>query len=150
MLKVLEGNPGKRPLPKNEPKPNPVAPPCPTWVNPEGKKLWKYLAPLLERLGLLSEIDGPAFTAVCQSWGIWVALERQLKKIGRTYQYTNKAGATNEAERPESKMARNSLELCKTLLTEFGMTPSSRSRICVNTNSGEEEEMEALLRKAGI
>ena len=33
-LKVLEGNPGKRPLNENEPKPKPSAPKCPAWLSP--------------------------------------------------------------------------------------------------------------------
>lgn len=149
-LKVLEGNPGKRPLPANEPKPIPVAPKCPTWLCREGRRLWKYLAPRLERLGLLTEIDGPAFAAVCQSFGTYVELEQRLKQVGRTMEFTNKAGATNEAERPEGRMARQALEQCKTLFTEFGLTPASRARICVKADSGEQDPMETLLRKAGL
>ena len=34
-LKVLEGNPGKRPLNENEPKPERKAPECPSWLEPE-------------------------------------------------------------------------------------------------------------------
>ena len=37
-LKVLAGNPGKRPLPKNEPKPKPIAPRCPQWLDPIARK----------------------------------------------------------------------------------------------------------------
>ncbi len=37
-LKVLEGNPGKRPLNLNEPKPEKKAPKCPSWLEPEAKK----------------------------------------------------------------------------------------------------------------
>ena len=39
-IKELEGNPGKRPLNKNEPKPTKKAPPCPKWLEPEAKKEW--------------------------------------------------------------------------------------------------------------
>ena len=36
-LKVLEGNPGKRPLNENEPKPENKAPRCPSWLEQEAK-----------------------------------------------------------------------------------------------------------------
>ena len=43
-LKVLEGNPGKRPLNELEPKPKKQAPSCPSWLEPEAKKEWRRMA----------------------------------------------------------------------------------------------------------
>ena len=43
-IKVLEGNPGKRPLNKFEPAPEKKAPPCPEWLNGEAKAEWERLA----------------------------------------------------------------------------------------------------------
>ena len=52
-LKVLEGNPGGRPLNLNEPKPVKKAPRCPSWLEDEAKKEWKRMGKVLEQLGLL-------------------------------------------------------------------------------------------------
>lgn len=60
-IKVLEGNPGKRPLNANEPKPEKKSPKCPSWLEPEAKKEWRRMAKVLERLGVLTEIDAAAF-----------------------------------------------------------------------------------------
>mgnify|MGYP000858287196 FL=1 len=144
-LKVLEGNPGKRPLPQNEPKPKPIAPERPTWLTGEGKKMWDRLAPELERLGLLTAIDGEAFAAACQCWKIYVDCQKYLKKHGLTYTYTNKAGAENEIERPQVKIAQKALDQFRAFCSEFGLTPSSRTRIEVKPLEGEEDLMEALL-----
>ena len=144
-LKVLEGNPGKRPLPQNEPKPKPIAPERPTWLTGEGKKMWERLAPELERLGLLTALDGEAFAAACQRWGTYVDCQKYLKKHGRTYTYTNKAGAENEIERPQVKIAQKALDQFRAFCSEFGLTPSSRTRIEVKTLEGEEDPMEVLL-----
>lgn len=38
-IKVLEGNPGKRPLNANEPKPKKKAPRCPSWLEEEAKRM---------------------------------------------------------------------------------------------------------------
>jgi len=43
-IKILEGNPGKRPLNLNEPKPLQIAPECPDWLLAEAKKEWNRLA----------------------------------------------------------------------------------------------------------
>ena len=39
-LKVLEGNPGKRQLNPNEPKPDASVPKCPAWLSKEAKREW--------------------------------------------------------------------------------------------------------------
>jgi len=46
-LKVLEGNPGKRPLNLNEPKPEKKASKCPSWLEPEAKKEWRRMSKTL-------------------------------------------------------------------------------------------------------
>jgi phage terminase small subunit len=55
-LKVLEGNRGKRKLPKNEPKPYPKVPDMPEGLDERAQETYKTLAPKLEKLGLLTEV----------------------------------------------------------------------------------------------
>jgi len=149
-LKVLAGNPGKRPLNENEPKPRPIAPKCPSWLDREAKKEWKRVAPALERLGLLTEVDGAALAAYCQAYGTWVAAQKKineyLKENGKlTYEYTNKGGGTNEVPIPEISIAEKALKQMKAFCTEFGLTPSSRGRLSL-PEQGEEDEFENFLR----
>ena len=42
-IKLLEGNPGTRPLTESEPTPPKGQIKCPTWLMPEAKKEWKRL-----------------------------------------------------------------------------------------------------------
>lgn len=144
-LKVLEGNPGKRPLPKNEPKPRPISPKCPSWLDREAKKLWKQLMPELERLGLMSIIDGAAFEAVCQNYATWVKCEKYLKKQGMTFE-TDTGYIT---QRPEVAIGQKALKAVHTFMTEFGLTPASRVRLGTKASSEEDDPMEALLRRVG-
>lgn len=160
-LKLLHGNPGKRALPENEPKPKPIAPACPSWINTGGKKMWKRLAPELERMGLLTNVDGEAFAAACHNYGLWVECERFFKeKIrdpetgednprGRTYVYINNGGGANITERPEVKIGQRALADFRAFCTEFGLTPASRTRIDVKPLDGAVDPMEALLRGSG-
>ena len=60
-LKVLEGNPGKRPLNDHEPIPPKGELKCPSWLLPEAKKEWKRLASSLEAMGVLTMADLTAF-----------------------------------------------------------------------------------------
>ena len=66
-LKVLEGNPGKRPLNDREPVPPKATLKCPAWLLPEAKKEWKRLAPALEAMGVLTMADLTAFEGYCQA-----------------------------------------------------------------------------------
>src|SRR5262249_37411259 len=64
-LKLLQGNPGKRPYNANEPKPAPQVPSPPEHLTEVALKEWNRLAELLGRIGLLTAIDRTAFAAYC-------------------------------------------------------------------------------------
>ena len=61
-LKVLEGNPGKRKLNDNEPRPEKKAPSCPKWLEPEAKKEWRRLAKKMTD----GCSDGSGYGGVCR------------------------------------------------------------------------------------
>lgn len=137
-LKVLNGNPGKRPLNKNEPKPKPKIPACPNWLNEDAKKAWKQLAPELKKLGLLTIIDGQAFALACQSYGIYVECEKKLMEHGRVMVIARENG-DYEQQRPEVSIGNNALKNFKSFCSEFGLTPSARAGIEINTDDAEGE-----------
>ena len=138
-LKVLRGRPGKRP-PVNAPKPRPIAPECPDWLADEAKEEWKRVAPKLERLGLLTEIDRTALSAYCQEYARWVEAEAVLAKKGTVVE-TEKGYLY---QRPELGIARKALQLIKSWCAEFGLTPSSRARMNL-PEQPEEDGLEKLL-----
>jgi len=144
-IKILEGNPGKRPLNLiNEPKPLQIAPECPDWLLDEAKKEWSRLAPGLERLGLLTILDMAAFAGYCQSYAKWKIAEEFIKKNGMTYEILKrdkegKVISTYIALFPEVYIARQCLNQIKAFAAEFGLTPSSRGRIYLPSLSIEDE-----------
>src|ERR1051325_3456696 len=80
-LKLLRGNPGRRPLNVDEPQPPPVEAgsplaKCPKWLTGDARTLWNRVAPGAIRSGLLTEVDLPAFEALCQSYARWRQFER--------------------------------------------------------------------------
>lgn len=143
-LKILEGNPGRRPLNENEPNPIPIAPECPNWLLDDAKKEWKRLAPELERLGLLTIIDKAAFAGYCQSYAKWKAAEEFIKKNGTTYRIpkkdkSGKVVSVYIAPFPEVAIANQSLKQVRAFATEFGLTPSSRGRIYLPGDTFDDE-----------
>lgn len=143
-LKLLKGNPGKRPLNKNEPKPVPVAPKAPYWMRSTAKTLWKKIGPQLERMGLLTSVDGPAFEAACENYAVWVHCAKYLTQHGLTYEVETKSGTVIQ-QRPEVLIGNKALLAFKAFCTEFGLTPSSRAGIDLKPTEGDIDPMEALL-----
>ena len=122
-LKILEGNPGKRPLNKNEPKPKPVAPRMPTWLSNEAKQEWRKLAPELEKLGLLSVIDGISLAILCQETANYRVAVTDYKKalfLGKGNQ---------KRKHPALQVGRDAATLIKSFIGEFGLSPSARTRL---------------------
>jgi P27 family predicted phage terminase small subunit len=135
-LKLLEGNPGKRPLNQNEPKPKPIAPKPPSWLDKEAKKEWKRVAPELERLGLLTVVDGAALAAYCQAYSRWVEAEKFLSKHGTVFKTPN--GYIQQL--PQVSIAQKYLQIVKSFCQEFGLTPSARSRMTLPSSGGEDDD----------
>lgn len=125
-LRVIEGNPSRRPLNKLEPRPRPARPPCPRWLLVDARKEWHRLVPELERLGLLTIVDGAALAAYCQEWGRYVDAQHQLARYGALMKPT---ASGYIQENPYATVARKALQAVKAFAAEFGLTPASRTRI---------------------
>jgi P27 family predicted phage terminase small subunit len=142
-IKVLEGNPGKRPLNTNEPKPEKKAPKCPTWLEPEAKKEWKRMSKTLEAIGILTQVDNVAFAGYCQAYARWKEAEEFLTKHGTIFK--TPSGYIQQV--PQVSIAQTYLKIMKDFCSEFGLTPAARSRISVSTTEGSSEDpMEEMLR----
>src|SRR3954470_9706696 len=69
-LKVLTGNPGKRPLNTNEPEPEPAVPECPPELGPVAKREWDRLVNELSSLRLLTNLDRGALASYCGAYAL--------------------------------------------------------------------------------
>jgi P27 family predicted phage terminase small subunit len=124
-LKILRGNPGRRPLNQDEPTPAARDLTPPEWLPDEAIKEWNRLAPVLHRLGLLTEIDGDALANYCHIWARWRDAERNIAKYGMVI----KGRGGYPIISPFVAVANRAMAQMKAYLVEFGMTPSARSRV---------------------
>ena len=145
-LKVLEGNPGKRPLNQNEPKPEKKAPKCPSWLETDAKKEWRRLAKELEAMGLLTRIDMAVFAGYCQAYARWKEAEEFISKHGSIL----KTASGYIQQIPQVSIAQQNLKQMRNFCSELGLTPSARSRLNITNTGGiiEGDAMAALL--AGV
>lgn len=125
-LKILAGTAQPCRL-KNEPKPAPVAPKCPSWLNKEAKKKWKELAPKLEKLGLLTELDGEKFAALCLHWSLMVEAARGVKDRGVLIPSAREDGAL--VKNPSLQILRDNSTAFDRYAAQFGLDPQNRSRL---------------------
>lgn len=145
-LKLFEGNPGKRNLSENEPKPEPVAPDCPDWLSEDAQKEWQRVAPQLECLGLLTQIDMATLAGYCESWAQYKRAIQFIYEYGEVYPLKTDAGEIKYLQQvPQVGIANKALANIRALAAEFGMTPSARGRIEVPGIS--EDKGESLLTK---
>jgi P27 family predicted phage terminase small subunit len=140
-LKLLNGNPGRRPLNEREPEPQVRLPQAPTHLGAAAKKEWRRAGRFLARSGLISDLDRAAFAAYCTAWGRWVEAEEALK----TYGVMLKSPNGFPMQSPYLAVANRAMEQMRSLLAEFGMSPASRTRVA-GTPSDEDDEFEAFLR----
>lgn len=124
-VKKLRGNPGRRKLPTNEPKPADKIPVCPSHLSGEAMAEWNRIVPELRACGLLTIVDRAALAAYCQVWAHWVEAEVLLRESTPVIKTQNGSVMQN----PYLGIANRSLGLMHKYLTEFGMTPSSRARV---------------------
>jgi P27 family predicted phage terminase small subunit len=124
-IRTLEGNPGKRPMNRREPKPVRAIPTCPSHLSATAKAEWKRIAGQLHVLGVLSQLDRAALAAFCQAYGRWVEAELKLKETPTLI----KMPSGYVQQNPWMQVANKQLELMHKYLSEFGLSPASRSRV---------------------
>src|SRR4051812_46827508 len=105
VMKKLAGNPGKRALPKNEPKFTGTAV-RPAWLTVAARAVWEDLYPVYSKAGLVTEGDAEAFGMMCS--------------------------LASEFRADAQKMSANRISRLDALMQRFGMDPGSRTRISVD------------------
>lgn len=141
-LKILSGNPGKRPLNDQEPRPAAGAPEPPDFLTGIALSKWHDLAPQLEAMGLLTRVDGDALAAYCLAWQE-LAEATVLLKDGRTV-----FGSEGSLKaHPAIAMQRSALQALRQFASLFGLSPSDRSRLKVDT-AADDDPLGAFLKGA--
>ena len=102
---------------------------CPSWLNSNAKRAWKFVLPILEEKGLLESIDEQALSAYCQAFARWREAEEFLNEKGSAYPVYDEHGKVKYVGQfPQVAIARNLLEVLNKYHREFGMTPLARKK----------------------
>lgn len=124
-LKVLRGTARKNRINKDEPDPTPEIPEAPEHLSDEALKEWHRITKELDKVGLISQLDRTELAMYCQAYGRWVKYEKIVAETGELYE-SEKGGLQQS---PAMWVVNRAMEQCHKFLSEFGMTPSSRSKV---------------------
>jgi P27 family predicted phage terminase small subunit len=124
-IKVLTGNPGKRPLNPHEPRPEPALPTCPPQLSPLARQEWERLSAELATLNLVTHLDRGALAAYCGAYALWAEAMEQVQTFGTMV----KSPTGYPIQSPYLAIANRQAEIMLRVASEFGFTPASRSRI---------------------
>lgn len=138
-LHSVHGNPGKRPLKKDYGQKFEKVPKAPTELTARAKKHWPVVAKRLFHAGVLARTDIDGLIAYCEAYGAWREAMNDVARRGEFFEpiktvTTKPDGTTIEkygppVRNPYLNIANKEFEKMSKLLTEFGMTPSSRTRV---------------------
>jgi P27 family predicted phage terminase small subunit len=128
-MKVLTGNPGKRPLNVEEPRPEPCIPDCPPELGAAARQEWQRLTAELGALRILTTLDRAALAAYCNAYGLWAEAIEAIGKYGTMV----KSPSGYPIQSPYVSIANRQAEIMMRIAAEFGFTPASRGRISTST-----------------
>lgn len=137
-LKLLAGNPGKRPINRG-PDFKSGAPECPAWLPEDARDEWARITEELVRLGVLALVDMPALSAYCGAWYLYKRAMDDIQKNGLTLANHTKYGTVHK-KNPAVNVADRAMMQIRGLGSEFGLTPASRGKIGTKPPADELEE----------
>ena len=148
-LKILAGNPGKRSLNFDQPRAPESSGQRPGWLKGLARKKWDTMHALLCEMRIMTAADELALTMLCETWAEWQAAREVIARKRATYESATKSGDRIIRARPEVAIAADAWRRVRAMLMEFGLTPSSRSRIQVGPDD-HKDPMDEFLRRGKV
>lgn len=147
-LKVVTGNPGKQKLPENEPEPEVTEKPLPAprELDKVGKKEWRRISKLLHSLGLLTKIDRTGLMAYCVHYSTWIDALQNIQKSGAVVKAPKTGFLMQSVYLQIANKAQGEM---RKWLCEFGMTPSSRAGLKIESKKPKSKTEKFRKRKKG-
>lgn len=145
-LRLVKGNPSKRALNKAEPKPASGVPPIPKHFNKQEKYWFKRVGEELDCAKVITRLDGMALELLIGAYVEWRKHRDVIDQVGETYNVKNMAGETLVKAHPQVAMMSDAWKRLRGMMAEFGMTPSSRSKVDIGEDA-QVDPLEEFLKK---
>lgn len=129
-LKVVRGTDQPCRTNQDEPKPPADNIKMPAGLSPLAKKQWRKVCRQLKEADIITTLDVHALVLFCEVYARWVEANAKVVEHGTIIKSPN----GHWVQSPYLAIANKAFDQMKGMLVEFGMTPSSRTR--VGTASG--------------
>lgn len=154
-LKILQGNPGRRRLNKNEPQPPAGMPEPPDTLCAIARQEWLEIAPGLAAMGVLTTVDKAVLAAYCQAYADWYRAREGLNEWLDLVAADENGHISDVYCSPtrDGGFKRNALisvhndaaVLMVRFAAELGLTPSARSRLSLQIADDSEAKLKGLM-----
>jgi len=138
----LRGNPSKIPdhILDKELTVDVEKPSCPNHLSKPAKAEWKRIIVHLEKYGLISQLDRAALAVYCQAYGRWVEAENKIKELGEEGGLIIYTQSGYQQISVWLQISKKAVEQMKAFVGEFGLSPSSRTRINPSPNQKKKDD----------
>lgn len=110
-------------------------PPAPKILNKWGKRVYRKLGASFAQVGVVNDYTINSFIILCNEMGTYLEIEEELKELDKRYDIVfDKNGNSRTVPSALHKMSRDLFASSVKMLTEFGLTPASISRLTVKDN----------------
>ena len=145
-LRILRGNPSKRPLNAAEPQPPASGIVMPEHLGEVAARRWGELLPMLQATRVMTRADVEALARYCDTYEWWLAVRAKLKAEGDTYPILNDGGEIKYiAQRPEVSIAHKLATQLRQLEADFGLSPAARVSLKVEPDAPQETTLQKFL-----
>jgi len=120
----------------DEPQPKDYKGGPPAWLSAKAVEIWNELYPELSACGMITVADVKLFAAYCEKWAEWHGYKEKIKKTSELI----KSPKGYVQQNPYVSMANRVFDQMIKLGSEFGMTPSSRSRVSAANKDAESKK----------
>lgn len=128
-IKQMEGTYRPDRAAQDEPLIEPGIPEPPKLLTGRARAAWDRIGPELEKMGVLTTVDGVALELLCDAYAEWVAARDVIRRQGSTFSSKTQDGRKVIKPHPAVRIASEAWRRVHRMLLEFGLTPASRSRV---------------------
>ncbi|AWK16076.1 phage terminase small subunit P27 family [Candidatus Williamhamiltonella defendens] len=140
-LKLVTGNPGRRPLNSAEPTPPPYSAQPPTHLSNTAKDTWERLTQLLNSMSVLTLADAFALERLCDIYDEILRYRAMIQRKGETFEVHSQNGVLIKAN-PAVSMLSDADKRFKSYLVEFGLTPAARTKVRTHDKATHPDELD--------
>jgi P27 family predicted phage terminase small subunit len=137
-LRVLRGNPGRRPIPEG-PEPEPGLPVQPEGMSDAARAIWDRIIRDYGSTGVLTGVDTDALRVYCEAV---VRYEHAAQLLEQSGPLVRGARGGDLVKNPLHQVVRDNADLVRAFARELGFTPSARSALTDISGKPESDPLE--------